>query len=146
MNRLPQNVLLNFLLEFPKSEQTLPFTLHPEFPNFLPNGEHPLCVLRTCRKYVVCFYRDWLIGVGGWVVRRGSCVIAHASSRRLLLLTLYTTLRIHEKVSAIKFSKANLSAKYVLPGPLPFSRMLLAHSAFLMHMRPRKQLPVERKF
>ena len=32
----------------------------------------------------------------------------------------------------MKFSKANLSAKYVLPGPLPFSHMLLARSEFLM--------------
>ena len=67
------------------------------------------------------------------VVRRASCVVAHASSRRLLLVEfegtvfLYATLRVHEKVSPIKFSKANLSAKYVFPGPLPFSR-----SAFLM--------------
>ena len=68
----------------------------------------------------------------------GLLVIAYASSRRLLLVEfigpvfLYTTIRIHEKVSPIKFSKANLSAKYVLLGPLPFSRMLLAHSVFLM--------------
>ena len=75
------------------------------------------------------------------VVRRGSCVIAPASSRRLLLVEfkgavfLYTTLRIHEKVFPIKFSKANLSAKYFLPCPVPFSRMLLAHS--LVPSRPR---------
>ena len=84
----------------------------------------------------------WVVGRGSWVVRRASCVIAHASLTRLLLVEfkdtvfLYTTLRIHEKVSPIKISKANLSVKYVLfagyvlPGPLPFSRMLLAHSAF----------------
>ena len=78
------------------------------------------------------------MGRGSCLVGCASCVIAHASSKRLLLVKfkgpvfLYTTLRIHEKVSPIKFGKANLSAKYVLPGPLPFSRMLLAHSAFLM--------------
>ena len=33
MNRLPQNVLLNFWLEFPKSDH-LPFTIHLEFPKF----------------------------------------------------------------------------------------------------------------
>ena len=70
----------------------------------------------------------------GWVVDRASCVIGYASSRRLLLVEfkgtvfLYTTLRIYEKVSPIKFSKANLSAEYVLPGPLPFYCMFLAHS------------------
>ena len=77
---------------------------------------------------------DWVEGRGSWVVRRASCVvrrasrvIAYASSNRLLLVEfkgpviLYTTLRIHEKVSPIKFSKANMS-----------SCMLLAHSAFLM--------------
>ena len=80
---------------------------------------------------------SWAVRHASWVVS-ASCVIAHASSRRLLLVEfegsvfLYTTLRIHEKVSPIKFSKANLSAKYVFPGPLPFSRMLLAHSAFLI--------------
>ena len=64
----------------------------------------------------------------GSSVRRASCVVAHASSRRLFLVEfegtvfLYATLRVHEKVSPIKFSKANLSAKYVFPGPLPFSR------------------------
>ena len=80
------------------------------------------------------------MGCASWVVRHGSWFVrdSHASSRRLLLVEfkgrvfLYTTLRIHENVPPIKFSKANLSAKYVLPGPLPFSRMLLAHSAFLM--------------
>ena len=96
--------------------------------------------------------RDWLIDVGGWVVRRGSwvvrrascvvrrksCAITHASLTRLSLVEfkdtifLYTTLCIHEKFSPIKISKANLSAKYVLPRPLPFSLMFLAHSAFLM--------------
>jgi len=56
-----------------------------------------------------CFVRR-----ASWVVRRASCVKAHASSRRLLLVEfkgpvfLYTTLCIHEKVSPIKFSKANL--------------------------------------
>ena len=80
----------------------------------------------------------WVVGRGSCVVRRASCVIVHASLTRLLLVEfkdtvfLYTTLRIHEKVSPIKISKANLSAKYVLPGPLPFSLMFLAHSAFLM--------------
>ena len=54
---------------------------------------------------------------------------------------LYTTLRIHEKVSPIKFSKTNLSVKYVLPGPLPFSCMLLANWVLNeMHKRPRKPL------
>ena len=73
-----------------------------------------------------------------YVVRRTSCAITHASLTRLSLVEfkdtvfLYTTLRIHGKVSPIKISKANLSAKYVLPGPLPFSLMFLAHSAFLM--------------
>ena len=81
-----------------------------------------------------CLKRDWLIGEGGWVVGRGLCVIAHASSRRLLFIEfkgtvfLYTTLRIHGKVSLIKFSKADLSAKYFLPSPLLFSCILLAHS------------------
>ena len=96
---------------------------------------------------------SWVVGRASWVVcralvprascvvRRGSCVIAPASSRRLLLVEfkgavfLYTTLRIHEKVFPIKFSKANLSAKYFLPCPVPFSRMLLAHS--LVPSRPR---------
>ena len=84
---------------------------------------------------------SWVVGLGlcvvgraSWVVRDSLCLI----EKTILLLEfkgrvfLYTTLRIHEKVSPIKFSKANLSAKYVLPGPLPFSRMLLAHSAFLI--------------
>ena len=77
---------------------------------------------------------DWLIGVGGWVVGRAWCVIAPASSRRLLVVEfkgavfLYATLRIHENVSPGRFSEANLSAKYFLTGPLPFSRMLLTHS------------------
>ena len=81
-----------------------------------------------------------VVGRGSCVVRRRSCVvgrascvvclIAHASSRRLLLVVfigpvfVYTTLRIHEKVSQIKFSKANLSAKYVLPGPACSSHTL----------------------
>ena len=75
---------------------------------------------------------DWVVGRaslvvgrGLWVVRRGSCVvrrascvltvIAYASSNRLLLVDfkgpvfLYTTLRIHEKVSPIKICKANMS-------------------------------------
>ena len=85
------------------------------------------------------------MGLGSYVVRRASCVvrrtscaITHASLTRLSLVEfkdtvfLYTTLRIHGKFSPIKISKANLSAKYVLPGPLPFSLMFLAHSAFLM--------------
>ena len=73
----------------------------------------------------------------GWV-GSASCVIGYASSRRLLLVEfkgtvfLYTTLRIYEKVSPIKFRKTNLSAEFVRPGPLPFNRMLLAHSAFVM--------------
>ena len=84
----------------------------------------------------------WWVGSGSCVVRRASCVIAHASSRRLLLVEfketvfLYTTLHIDEKVSPIKFSKANLSAKYFLPGPLLFSRMLLVRSLF--PSRPRR--------
>ena len=76
---------------------------------------------------------SWVVGRGScvvgrasWVVRRASCVvrrascvltvIAYASSNRLLLVDfkgpvfLYTTLRIHEKVSPIKFSKANMSS------------------------------------
>ena len=94
----------------------------------------------------------WVVGRGSCVVRRASCVIAHASLTRLLLVGfkdtvfLYTTLRIHEKVSPIKISKANLWAKYVLPGPHPFSIMFLAHCVLNeMHMRPRKPLPVKRK-
>ena len=72
--------------------------------------------------------------MGGWVVGRAWCVIAPASSRRLLVVEfkgavfLYATLRIHENVSPGRFSEANLSAKYFLTGPLPFSRMLLTHS------------------
>ena len=69
------------------------------------------------------FRWDWSIGVGGWVVRDDrSCFVDSGSSRRLLLeeLRIYRTLHIHEKVSPIKFNKANLSAKYVLSGPLPF--------------------------
>ena len=78
-----------------------------------------------------------VVGRGSWVVRRASCVIAHASLTRLLLVEfkdtvfLYTTLRIHEKVSPIKISKANLSAKYVLPGPHPFSLLFLAHCVLM---------------
>ena len=86
----------------------------------------------------------WVVGCASLVVRR-ACMIAHSHSRRLLLVEfkdpifLYMTLCIHEKVSPIKFHKANLSAKYILPGPLPFSCMLLAHSWVLneKHMRPR---------
>ena len=92
-------------------------------------------------------WRGW-VGSGScvvrrasWVVRCASCVVrdssylfeetlAHVEFKGTV--SLYTTLRIHEKVSPIKISKANLSAKYVLPGPLPFSLMFLAHSAFLM--------------
>ena len=86
-----------------------------------------------------------VLGSALCVVRRASCVVrdssylfeetlAHVEFKGTV--SLYTTLRIHEKVSPIKISKANLSVKYVLfagyvlPGPLPFSRMLLAHSAF----------------
>ena len=75
----------------------------------------------------------WVVGRASWVVGRASCVascvIAHASYRRIFL---YTTLRIHENVFPMKFSKANFSAKYVLPGHLPFPPMLLAHSEFLI--------------
>ena len=69
---------------------------------------------------------SWVVGRGSCVVGRASCVvrrascvltvIAYASSNRLLLVDfkgpvfLYTTLRIHEKVSPIKFSKANMSS------------------------------------
>ena len=88
----------------------------------------------------------WVVGRGSWVVCRvslvcdnKSCFVDGGSSRRLLLVEfkgtvfLFTTLHIHVKVSPINFSKAKLSAKYVLPaGPLPCSRMLLAHSAFLL--------------
>ena len=79
----------------------------------------------------------WVVGRGSWVVRRASCVIVHASLTRLLLVEfkdtvfLYTTLRIHEKVSPIKISKANLSPKYVLPGPHPFSLLFLAHCVLM---------------
>ena len=95
---------------------------------------------------------SWVVRCALCVVRRASCVVRRAScvvrdSSYLFEETLahvefkgtvhlYTTLRIHEKVSPIKISNANLSVKYVLfagyvlPGPLPFSRMLLAHSAF----------------
>ena len=54
------------------------------------------------------------------VARRASRVIAHASLKRLLLVEikgpvfLYTTLRVHEKVSPIKFSKANMSSSRTL--------------------------------
>ena len=68
-----------------------------------------------------------------------SCFVDSDSSRRLLLVEfkgtvfLFTTLHTHVKVSSINFSKVKLSAKYVLPaGPLSCSRMLLAHSAFLL--------------
>ena len=84
---------------------------------------------------------NWLgwVGRASWVVGRASCVIGHASSRRLLLVELkgtiflYTTLCIHQNVCPIKFRKANLSAKYALPGPLPFSRTGSSHTVpFLM--------------
>ena len=53
--------------------------------------------LRQIAEYLQTLHaqsrRDWLIGVGGWVVRRTSCVVrrascvrAHAYSRRLLLV------------------------------------------------------------
>ena len=80
----------------------------------------------------------WVVGRGSWVVRDSSCQYARASSRRLLLVEfkgtvfLYTTLCIHEKVSPINSGKPILSAKYVLPAPLPFSHMLLTHFAFVM--------------
>ena len=48
------------------------------------------------------------MGRGSWVVRRASCVMAHASLRRLLLVEFKgKTLRIHEKDSPIKFCKAH---------------------------------------
>ena len=85
------------------------------------------------------------MGRASWVVRCASCVVrdssylfeetlAHVEFKGTV--SLYTTLRIHEKVSPIKISKANLSVKYVLfagyvlPSPLPCSLVLLAHSAF----------------
>ena len=88
---------------------------------------------------------SWVVGCASYFVRRASCVVrdssylfeetlAHVEFKGTVFL--YTTLHIHEKVSPIKISKANLSVKYVLfagyvlPGPLPFSRMLLAHSVF----------------
>ena len=61
-------------------------------------------VFKYGRKRRLTNWRGW-VGSGSCVVRRASCVIAHASSRRLLLVEfkdpifLYTTLRIHEKVS-----------------------------------------------
>ena len=90
---------------------------------------------------------DWVVGRaslvvgrGLWVVRRGSCVvrrascvltvIAYASSNRLFLVEfkgpvfLYTTLRIHEKVSPIKFSKANMSSPVLSHFPECSSRTL----------------------
>ena len=80
---------------------------------------------------------DWVVGRASWVVRRASCVvrrasrvIAYASSNRLLLVEfkgpviLYTTLRIHEKVSPIKFSKANMSSPVLSHFPACSSRTL----------------------
>ena len=80
---------------------------------------------------------SWVVGRGSWVVGRGSCVvrrasrvIAYASSNRLLLVEfkdpviLYTTLRIHEKVSPIKFSKANMSSPVLSHFPACSSRTL----------------------
>ena len=113
------------------------------------------CLLYIYRAFdIMLGRRDWLIGVDGWVVGRASCVLGSAlcvvrrascvvrNSSYLFEETLaHTTLRIHEKVSPIKISKANLSVKYVLfagyvlPGPLPFSRMFLAHSAFWVLMK-----------
>ena len=60
-----------------------------------------------------------------------SCFVDSGFSGRLLLVEfkgtafLYTSLHNYENVSPIESSRANLTAKYVLPGPLPFSRMLL---------------------
>ena len=71
-----------------------------------------------------CFVRG-----GSWVVRDNrSCFVDSGFSRRLLLVEfkgavfLYTSLHIYEKVSSVKSSIANLSAKYVLPGSLAISR------------------------
>ena len=113
---------------------------------------------------------DWLIGVGRWVVAHGSCALLRGSwvvrdnrscfvdsgfSRRLLLVEfkgtvfLYTSLHIYEKVCSVKSSGANLSAKYVLSGSLPFSRNCSSHTLCVlneMHKRPRKPLPVKKKF
>ena len=74
----------------------------------------------------------WVMGRASWVVRRGSCVVSrescligHASSRRLLLVEfkgtvfLYTTLRICEKVSPIKFSNSKLIREMCPPRSSP---------------------------
>ena len=75
----------------------------------------------------------WVVGRGSCVVRRASCVltvIAYASSNRLLIVEFkgpvffYTTLRIHEKVSPIKFSKANMSSPVLSHFPACSSRTL----------------------
>ena len=92
---------------------------------------------------------------GSWVVRDNrSCFVDSGFSRRLLFVELkgtvflYTSLHIYEKVSSVKSSGANLSAKYVLSGSLPFSRNCSSHTLCVlneMHKRPRKPLPVKKK-
>ena len=106
-------------------------------------------------------WRGWVgrapcfVGRGSWVVRDNrSCFVDSGFSRRLLLVEfkgtvfLYTSLHIYEKVSSVKSSGANLSAKYVLSGSLPFSRNCSSHTRCVlneMHKRPRKPLPVKKK-
>ena len=97
--------------------------------------------------------------MGRWVLGRGACVVGDnrsrfvdsSSWRRLLLVEfkgtviLHMTLHIHEKVSPIKFSKENVSAK-CLPRVSPiFTHAPCAFCVFTeIHMRLRKPLPVSK--